>query len=110
MCPDCALSTIILLEILRLIEEDWHALPYKNFDLALEAAIYVIAFCCGLWGEEVPLTDLNGVLKHWSVSCNSEPPHIVTMLLGNFKGELGENYLLYLLQLLCVQALAIKNV
>ncbi len=90
--PDRALSSVILLEILKLIEEDWAVHPHKHFHLASEASFYVIAFCCALRGEEVPLTDLHGILKHWSSSCNGTPPHIVIPLLGRFKGELGENY------------------
>jgi hypothetical protein len=105
--PDRALSSIILLEILKLIEEDWLTLPHKHFELASEAAFYVIAFCCALRGEEVPLADLNGILKHWTSSVTAHPPHIVIALLGRFKGELGENY--HLLPIVPVTRSGIDN-
>jgi hypothetical protein len=52
--PDRALSSTILLEILKLIERDWINLPHNRFLLASEGAFYVIAFSCGLRGEEIP--------------------------------------------------------
>jgi hypothetical protein len=90
--PDRALSSIILLEILKLLELDWANHPENHYKLASEGAFYVLAFSCTLRGEEVPLTDLCGILKHWVKGCSSDPPHIIIALLGRFKGELGENY------------------
>ncbi len=71
---DRALSTIILLEILKMLERDWVAYPEKRFRLASEGAFYVIAFSCGLRGEEVPLADLFGMMKHWEKSISHDPP------------------------------------
>jgi hypothetical protein len=90
--PDRALSSIILLEILKLLELDWANHPENHYKLASEGAFYVISFSCALRGEEVPLTDLCGILKHWVKGCSSDPPRIIIALLGRFKGELGENY------------------
>jgi hypothetical protein len=90
--PDRALSTTILLEILKLLDAEWLTRAERHFALASEGAFYVIAFCCALRGEEVPLADLLGMKKHWTASTSSDPPHIVIALLGRFKGEIGENY------------------
>jgi hypothetical protein len=90
--PDRALSVNILLIMLSLLESDWANLPHETLKLATEGAFYVIAFSCALRGEEVPLADLTGMLKHWDKSINHDPPHVIVALLGRFKGELGENY------------------
>ncbi len=90
--PDRAISSILLLEILKVIEQDWSSNPMNRFHLAAEASFYVIAFSCILRGEEVPLVDLRGCLKHWDKSIAGSPPHITIALLGRFKGELRENY------------------
>jgi hypothetical protein len=79
--PDRALSSLVLLEILKLLESDWSIHPEKHFQLASEGAFYVIAFSCALRGEEVPLTDLCGILKNWDRSSTSDPPHITIALL-----------------------------
>jgi hypothetical protein len=89
---DRALSSAILLEMLKLLEHDWVTFPQRQFFLASEGAFYVIAFSCGLRGEEVPLADLTGIAKHWEKATTADPPHIIIALLGRFKGELGENY------------------
>jgi hypothetical protein len=106
--PDRALSTAILLEILNLLDTEWDNHPNKRFQLASEGAFYVIAFCCALRGEEVPLADLSGTLKHWSRSTLSNPAHIVVALLGRFKGEIGENY--HLLPIVTKTASGIDNI
>jgi hypothetical protein len=89
---DRALSAVLLKEILRLIDSDWIAHPTHHYHLAAEGAFYVIAFSCALRGEEVPLADLTGILKHWESSCTNVIPHVTVALLGRFKGEIGENY------------------
>jgi hypothetical protein len=90
--PDRALSSTILLEILKHLNEEWYQVPHNRLSLAQEGAFYVIAFSCALRGEEVPLADLTGTARHWEKSLTNNPPHIVIALLGRFKGELGENY------------------
>ena len=67
----------------------------------------MIAFCCALRGEELPLVDLHGTQKHWLQATSSELPHIVITLLGRFKGELGENY--HLLPIVTVTYSGIYN-
>ena len=76
-------------------------------EIVAEGAFYVIAFSCALRGEELPLVDLHGILKHWEQSTSSEPPHIVIAILGRFKGEIGENY--HLLPIVTVTSSRIEN-
>jgi len=90
--PDRALSATILLAILNILDDEWENDLNSHFTLAIEGAFYVIAFCCALRGEEMPLVDLFGIAKHWERAITSDPPHIVVALLGRFKGEIGENY------------------
>jgi hypothetical protein len=105
--PDRALSTAILLEILSILNSEWNEWPDHKLELAVEGAFYVIAFCCALQGEELPLVDLHGITKHWLQSTTSEPPHIVIAILGRFKGELGENY--HLLPIVTITSSGIDN-
>ena len=64
--PDQALSTCILLEILLILDSEWKwIISSKIFEIASEGAFYVIAFCCALRGEELPLVDFHGTQKHW---------------------------------------------
>lgn len=81
-CSDHALSSTLLKEILHLIDSDWVAHPTQHYHLVAEGAFYVIAFSCALRGEEVPLADLTGILKHWERSCTNAILHIMVALLG----------------------------
>ena len=57
------------------------------------ALFVIIAFCCGLRGEEVPLVHLDGVLRHWDEALRHPThPHIIVALLGRFKTEVSEKY------------------
>ncbi len=58
----------------------------------MEGSFYLIAYCCALRGEEVPLSDLYRILSHWNEGEIGSPRHVVIALLGQFKGESGENY------------------
>jgi hypothetical protein len=105
--PDRALSTAILLEILRLLNMEWNDYPHRRMAISAEGAFYVIAFSCALRGEELPLVDLYGVMKHWEQGITSNPPHIVIAILGRFKGEIGENY--HLLPIVTITSSGIDN-
>ncbi len=74
------------------MEFEWNEYSHRRLEIAAEGAFYVIAFCCALCGEELPLVDLYGISKHWSHSTTCDPPHIVVAILGRFKGKIGENY------------------
>lgn len=84
--PDRAISSVILREIQHNLERDWDNRPQGRRDIAREASFYLIAFCCALRGEEVPMVDLYGTVKHWEAGEESEMKHLVVPLLGRFKG------------------------
>jgi hypothetical protein len=88
-CPDRAISIEIMLEMCKMMEDEWLDVTFKKFAVAEEAAFYLIAFCCALRGEEVPKTDLNGIIKYWESSGVANPEHVVVPV---FKGETGINY------------------
>ncbi len=67
------------------------------FKLAMEGLFYLIAFCCALRGDQVPLADLYGIMTHWKEGETHELKQVVVVLLDRFKGEIGENY-----HLLCI--------
>lgn len=93
--PDMALSLPILHEIIRMIEADWSECmeDREREPLALEASFYLIAFCAGLRGEEVPLCDITGMRKWWKDGdIRGVTPHATVALLGRIKGETGEKY------------------
>ncbi len=92
--PYRALALDILLIIFRILEEEWSQAGNEDrkFDLAMEGSFYLIAFCCALRGEEVPLADMYGMIKHREDGERAKEKHVVVVLLGRFKGETGENY------------------
>ena len=91
--PDRALSLPVLHAIMESLEREWEfATEEEKESLALEGSFYLISFCGGLRGEEVPLCDITGITKWWA---EGEMPnvetHVTVALLGRFKGETGEN-------------------
>ena len=92
--PDRALSLPVLHAILEIVEREWEtAANEEKGQLAIEAAFYLIAFCGGLRGEEVPLTDITGISKWWNEGeVANVPAHVTVALLGRVKGETGEKY------------------
>jgi hypothetical protein len=95
--PDRALSIEVMLEIMKLVEQDWEAIGTDLWQVAMEACFYLISFCCALRGEETPMADVYGMCRHWDEGDQHELKHVVVALLGRFKGETGENY-----HLMCV--------
>jgi hypothetical protein len=89
---DRALSVEILKEIFVSLEREWLLAHTDLFRLAMEGSFYVIAYCCALREEEVPLADLYGIIRHWKEGESHELKHVVVAFLGRFKGEIGENY------------------
>jgi hypothetical protein len=90
--PDKAISVPVLLEIMRVLEEEWND-PFlqerKRLPLALEWAFYLISFCLALRGEEVPLVDLKGTREYFEAGGAHSRPHVVVSLVGRFKLQLG---------------------
>ena len=93
--PNRALSLPVLHKILEAIEGEWNAAETDEAKetLAVEASFYLIAYCGGLRGEEIPLCDLTGIRKWWK---DGDVPgvtkHVTIALLGRIKGETGEKY------------------
>ena len=59
--PDRAISINIMLEIFHQLEHEWSDPTKNKYDLAVEGAYYVIAFCCALRGKEIGKSDLGGI-------------------------------------------------
>jgi len=68
------------------------ASPEDKLREALLTLYGLVSFCGGLRGEEVPLTDLYGLIKHLDEGRDGDLPHVIIPLLGRFKGERGEKY------------------
>jgi len=66
--------------------------PDEKLREALLTLYGIVSFCGGLRGEEVPLTDLFGLIKHLDEGREDDIPHVIIPLLGRFKGERGEKY------------------
>lgn len=92
--PDRALSLPILHVIMDMLSQEWELADVEEQEsVALEASFYLIAFCGGLRGEEIPLADITGITKWWNEGVvENVEPHVTVALLGRFKGETGEKY------------------
>jgi len=90
--PDRAISVGIMQETFRQLEFEWNEGVNDKYELALEGAYYIIAYCCALRGEEIGKADLGGISKHFEESGVHAIPHVVIALLGRFKGETGTAY------------------
>jgi len=98
--PDQANSLELMVEIYWALEQEWSSPYTDSFQLTVEGSFYLIAFCCALWGEEVPLVDLFGVRKHREEGASHPLKQVVIALLGWFKGKTRENY-----HLMCIVAM-----
>jgi len=90
--PDRALGLDVLKEIFCWLEREWNHPLTNKMKLAREGAFYLIMYCCVLRGEEVHMTNLTGIRKHWEAGAEHDHKHVVIALLGRFKGETGEAY------------------
>ncbi len=75
--PDRALHLGLMLAISRILEEEWKQVTSlaSHWNLAMEASLYLIGFCCALRGEEIPLANLYGVAVHWAEAENHRLKH-----------------------------------
>ena len=102
---DKAISVEVMVELMRNFEVDWNRSVNlgesdgKLSKILFPALFSVVAYVLGLRGEEVPLMDLSGTLKHFSRAVSMVPDsdgqeraHAVVALLGRFKGEKGEKH------------------
>ena len=87
---DEALTVGQLLGALDLLEEEWQSLGDEDVRIKRVeelGAFMCIGFCASLRGEEVPLTDIRGVVQYWKATQKVEPSHVMITLQGRFKGE-----------------------
>jgi hypothetical protein len=91
--PDQALSHDILKEVMLILEDEWARVhERKRLEVALEGMFCILEFTLALRGEEIPLMELKGIMKHWDQGQRHTTPHDVIALLGRFKTELGKCY------------------
>jgi hypothetical protein len=63
----------------------------RNQQNTLFPAVFcIVAFCCALRGEEVPMMSLGGIVQHLEEAVNHSTPHVVIALVGRFKNETSE--------------------
>jgi hypothetical protein len=91
--PDKAISIQLMKELSSQLEEEWESGTSNKLRVSMEASFYLIAFCCALRGEEVPLADLFGIARYWLDGERHVTPHVIIPLIGRFKGETGEKTL-----------------
>jgi len=87
-----ALTACILLVILHEVEEDWTHSPVSSIRGELEklASALLISFGAALWGVEIMLVSLKGMLSTWlECTIDSPYPFVMVTLHGCFKGETG---------------------
>jgi len=91
---DMGVSIEVMHSLLAICEKDYQKANGTRSKLsnALLAFYCIASFCGGLRGEEVPMADLAGFLKHLDAGGSSDLPHIIIPLLGRFKGETGEKH------------------
>ena len=93
---DEPLSMTLMLAILDLAEEDWKkSKTEKEKTLIKETMCFIIlGFMLSLRGEEILLTDLQGLISYWSAGSDATVPelekYIMVTLRGKFKGEDNE--------------------
>jgi hypothetical protein len=93
---DLAISIEQMHALMARFERRW---VLASEDLVLQQSVLfpalfsIIAFCCGLRGEELPLLSLCGIKRHLSRGLNHPThPHVVIALLGRFKTEISQKY------------------
>jgi len=91
---DLGVSIEVMHQYCAIGEENFVEATETNHKLreALITGYGVLSFCGGLRGEEVPMTDLFGLLKYLDKGRTGTIPHVIVPLLGRFKGERGEKY------------------
>lgn len=94
--PDLAISIELMHQLMANYERRWvmAGSDREHQRTVLFPALFcVIAFCCGLRGEELPLISLCGVRRNLERARNHPThPHVVIALLGRFKTEVSEKY------------------
>jgi hypothetical protein len=92
--PDRPVMIVELKAGLELLEEDWRSMtldPVGQIQAGLTACVMIAGFFGALRGEEIVRVDAGAMVSHWDESmAYAQAPHIPLMLVGRFKGEVGE--------------------
>jgi hypothetical protein len=108
---DTALSTSVILELLRHLEYDWEACSNMEArrSLCTLGAYICIAFCGSFRGTEVFQVGCAGLRSYLRGPVDPNlPPHVIIPLLGRFKNELGARYHLTPLAALTASGINVK--
>jgi len=91
---DLALSTQIMLELLKVLDKEWcEESGLRKEQATLLGAYAAIAFCRSFRGHEVFLVELHGLIKYAQMDLVKGGHRYVTVpLVGRFKNEDGERY------------------
>lgn len=90
---DLGVSIELMHALMKRYEERWvsargnHRLQQN---VLFPAVFCIVAFCCALRGEEVPMMSLGGIIKHMKDGLAHKTPHVVIALVGRFKNETSE--------------------
>ena len=78
-----------VLAIAKLGDQDWTLARRKSEKRVIESlmAFVVIGFCLSLKVEEVSLICIDSLLTYWQETKESDPPYVMVVLSGKFKGE-----------------------
>jgi hypothetical protein len=89
-----ALSSALALAVCKAAETRWNLAAEEGAreELKDTTCFMLAAFGAGLWGEEVPLLSMEGLLTLWTESREAEDRHIMLALRGCFKGEVDERW------------------
>jgi hypothetical protein len=94
--PDLAISIEQMHALMENYERRWEIV--SDDSNAQQAVVFpalfsVVAFCCALRGEELPLLSLCGIRRHLERGrTHPTHPHVVVALLGRFKSEVSQKY------------------
>jgi hypothetical protein len=91
---DLALSVPVMLELQRVLDQEWtEGGGIRREQATLMGAYSAIAFCGSFRGHEVFLVDLHGLLKYSKMDLvEGGHKYALIPLLGRFKNEDGERY------------------
>jgi hypothetical protein len=90
---DMGISIELMHELMRRYEEKWIQVGpdrARQGSVLFPALFCVVAFCCALRGEEIPMMSLSGTLAHLVDGRNHRLQHVVVALVGRFKNETSE--------------------
>ena len=90
---DLGISIELIHALMSRYEARWEAAGQnrrRQQEVLFPALFCIVAFCCALRGEEVPMMSLSGIVQHLNDAINHGTPHVVIALVGRFKNETSE--------------------